>query len=307
MGYIDDSYLQGDHYEECKQNVTVTSSLFTNLGLWVPEEKSVFTPSQTIEFLGFVLNSVHMTVGLTANKKEKLQQSCLSLLSQSQPTIRAVSVVIGILVASFPGVEMGPLYYRQLENDKIAALKESKGNFDAVMAISITSHLDLKWWADNIQTSFKHISKPKPAHVVSTDASMTGWGACFQQQAAGGQWLPEEAKHHVNFLELAAVLLGLQTFCSHFTNTHIRLQIDNTTAVSYINNMGGSHSLECNAKAHEIWLWCLSRHIWVSAVHLPGHMNTEADLASRVFHDQTEWQVNPDIFKLLSKHYSNQM
>ena len=79
VGYIDDSYLQGDHYEECKQNVTVTSSLFTHLGLWVHEEKSVFTPSQTIEFLGFVLNSVHMTVSLTANKKEKLQHSCLSL------------------------------------------------------------------------------------------------------------------------------------------------------------------------------------------------------------------------------------
>ena len=30
-------------------------------------------------------------------------------------------------------------------------------------------------------------------------------------------------------------------------------------------------------------------------------MNTEADLASRVFHDQTEWQLNPDLFKYIVK------
>ena len=301
VGYIDDTYLQGDHYNDCKQNVTVTSSLFSNLGLWVHEEKSTFMPSQTIEFLGFVLNSGNMTVCLTTSKKEKVKQSCLKLLSQSQHTIRAVSEVIGLLVASFPGIELGPLYNRQLENDKSVALKESKGNFDATMTISKTACLDLQWWVDNILTSFKQISRPKPAYVVSTDASMTGWGAFFEGAAAGGQWLPDEAINHINVLELTAVLLGLQTFCGHFTNTHICLQIDNTTAVAYINNMGGSHSLGCNAKAREIWLWCISRHIWVTAVHLPGHMNTEADLASRSFHDQTEWQLNPNTFKDIVK------
>ena len=108
--------------------------------------------------------------------------------------------------------------------------------------------------------------------MLSTDASMTGWGAFFQGQVAGGQWHPDEANNHINFLELAAVLQGLQTFSSHFTNTHVCLKIDVTTAVQYINNMCGSHSLECNAKACEIWLWCISWHIWVSTVHLPGHI-----------------------------------
>ena len=196
VGYIDDTYLQGDHYNDCKQNVTFTSSLFSNLGLWVHEEKSTFMPSQTIEFLGFVLNSANMTVCLTTSKKEKVKQSCLKLLSQSQHTIRAVSEVIGLLVASFPGVELGPLYYRQLENDKSVALKESKGNFDATVTISKTACLDLQWWVDNILTSFKQISRPKPAYVVSTDASMTGWGAFFEGAAAGGQWLPDEAINH---------------------------------------------------------------------------------------------------------------
>ncbi len=64
-------------------------------------------------------------------------------------------------------------------------------------------------------------------------------GAVFQGQAAAGQWLP--AEDHINYLERSAVLLGLQAFCTELSNTHICLQIDNTTAAAYINNMGGSH------------------------------------------------------------------
>ena len=299
VGYIDDSYLQGDTQTDCQHNVDTTSQLFAKLGFWLHEDKSVFTPTQQLEFLGFVLNSISMTVSLTVAKAEKIKSSCKKLLSQPQSAIRAVAEVVGMLVASFPGVEMGPLYYRNLENDKIAALREHCGNYDGVMNISSASCQDLQWWINNVETACKPISKPKAQYEMCTDASLSGWGAVFQGISAGGQWLPAEADQHINCLELAAVFLGLQTFCTQLRHTHVCLHIDNTTAVTYINNMGGSHSLACNAKAREIWLWCTSRHIWLSAVHLPGHLNTTADLASRVFHDQTEWQLNPRIFRYL--------
>lgn len=34
--------------------------------------------------------------------------------------IKLVTLVIGLLASSFPAVEMGPLYYRQLENDQVS-------------------------------------------------------------------------------------------------------------------------------------------------------------------------------------------
>ena len=105
-----------------------------------------------------------MIVSLTTTKAQKLKKACQKLLSQSHPTIRAVSEVIGILVASFPGVEMGPLYYRHLENDKIAALKANFGQYDAVMTVSSTSRLDLQWWVDNVEITSKPIIKSKPEH-----------------------------------------------------------------------------------------------------------------------------------------------
>ena len=55
--------------------------------------------------------------------------------------------------------------------------------------------------------------------------------------------------------------------------------------------MGGAKSPDCNSLARQIWDYCVERHIWISASHLPGCENTEADRESRHFNDRTEWQL----------------
>ena len=39
------------------------------------------------------------------------------------------------------------------------------------------------------------------------------------------------------------------------------------------------------------------RGIWLTAAHLPGHLNVLADERSRLFDDKTEWKLNPCVFK----------
>jgi len=58
---------------------------------------------------------------------------------------------------------------------------------------------------------------------------------------------------------------------------HVQIQIDNTTAAAYINNMGGSKSVELNQLAFSVWEWCITRNVWLSAVHIAGILNTGAD------------------------------
>ena len=53
------------------------------------------------------------------------------------------------------------------------------------------------------------------------------------------------------------------------TNSHVNIYIANTTAVAYINAMGGTQSLSCNKVARDIWTWCMVRELWVSAISLP--------------------------------------
>ena len=75
---------------------------------------------------------------------------------------------------------------------------------------------------------------------------------------------------------------------------------DNTTAVAYVRNMGGSHSLPCNDITRQIWEWCVPRNIWLSISYIPGEINVIADQASRVFGDSAEWKLYVDVFNRIA-------
>ena len=93
--------------------------------------------------------------------------------------------------------------------------------------------------------------------------------------------------------------MGLQSLCKAKQDCHIKILSDNTTTVSYLKNMGGTHSLACNDIARKVWLWCISRKIYLTAAHIPGKTNIQADQASRLFNDRTEWQLDKSVFKKL--------
>ena len=78
---------------------------------------------------------------------------------------------------------------------------------------------------------------------------------------------------------------------------YIDLLCDNTTAVSYIRNMGGLKSRVCNEVTRQIIMWCMARHLTLSVSHLPGKPDVEADRVSSIFHkSNTEWSLAPSVF-----------
>jgi hypothetical protein len=300
-GYIDDSYLQGDTYLECRDNGLQTAELFTALGLWIHEEKSVFIPTQRLLHLGNVFDSTKLTVELSETNKSKLIAACRGALQTDKLTIRSVAQLIGLMVSSIPAVQFGDMYYRQLEIEKAAALKCHKGNFEHSMKLSSLAQVDINWWILNIPQAYQKISRDLPQSILRTDASMSGWGAATHDCETGGRWTMVEAQAHINVLELKAAFLGLKALCNSAIGTHIHLQMDNTTAVAHVNAKGGSHSKGCNSVSRLIWEWCITKDIWLSASHLAGVLNVQADTNSRVFHDQTEWKLDSRIFQEIVK------
>ena len=78
------------------------------------------------------------------------------------------------------------------------------------------------------------------------------------------------------------------------------MQSDNTTAVAYINSRGGVKSEECNDMALQIWSWCLTKGVWLSARHIPGAQNTEANQAPRQFKESVECSLSTGVFQTIS-------
>ena len=175
--YIGDKYLQGQTYKECVHNVIVSVTRIDSLGLVAHPEKSMFNPSQQLEFLRFILNSVSMTIWLTPEKAAGLKMACHALLTNPSPTIRELARVVGKIVSSFPGVMYGPLHYRLLERDKILALQTTCWNFDKHMSLSLEAKSELSWWINNIVEAQNILSRNAPTVTLTADASKLGWGA----------------------------------------------------------------------------------------------------------------------------------
>ena len=58
-------------------------------------------------------------------------------------------------------------------------------------------------------------------------------------------------------------------FAQTVTNVTVLLRMDNVTAVSYINQKGGTVSWLLCQLALTIWNWCVERNITLLAEHMP--------------------------------------
>ena len=177
------------------------------------------------------------------------------------------------------------------------ALKCHRGNFDSTMFLSEESLTELKWWIDSIESSYNVVHHGQPELTLKTDVSTTG---CFHDPVStGGLWTDLEDKHHTNYLELLAIFLALKVFVKTIMDKHFMVLTDNCTAMADINHMGTSSCPNRNALAKEIRLWCSSHNIWLTASHIPGVSNVEADRQSRTSQSQLTWTLNPKIFRSL--------
>ena len=62
-------------------------------------------------------------------------------------------------------------------------------------------------------------------------------------------------------------------------------------------NMGGVRSLLLDSLSRSIWEWCKLRDVFISAQHIPGKVNTQADTLSREISTNLEWSLNSEVFQ----------
>ena len=94
---------------------------------------------------------------------------------------------------------------------------------------------------------------------------------------ASGIWSQDQPQLYINVLELQALWLGLRAFSQRLENARVTLMSDNTSAVAYLRNQGGTKSLAMNDLATDIGLWSEKRGMTLVPRYLPGYLNVLAD------------------------------
>ena len=143
---------------------------------------------------------------------------------------------------------------------------------------------------------------PATEMVITSNASKMGWGATYGNLSTNWRWSKQESSLHINVLELKATFLAVQAFLKNQSNLVVKLRLDNTTAVTYINNQGGTRSASLTSLTLQLWKWCLQHNILITAEHLPGVSNVRADRELRTFIDSSDWKLQPEIIQCFLKN-----
>ena len=174
-------------------------------------KKYIWEPNQIIEFLGFSINSVSMTISLPSDKIKKVLKECSHALNAIRVSGRQLAQLIGLLSSTIPAIAPAQLHYRALQRSRHRAVR--MGGYDQELELSIAARADLTWWIDNLKlNNGQPTMTPVAQMIVTSDASKTGWGAVCDQQSTGGPWTSRERTGHINILELRAAFLVLKTF-----------------------------------------------------------------------------------------------
>ena len=267
-------------------------NLLESLGFVVNYHKSQLIPSQQIEFLGFLVDSVTLSLKLPGEKLQEIRKWCQQLLNVGETSKRELSNFLGLLTSSIQAVFPAPLHYRHLQRLKNLSLNTLQ-SYDVIIPLDSQAKEELVWWRDHLQAwNGKALFQKSVDLVIETDASRKGCGTYCEGVSTGSPWCSNEQRLHINSLELLAGSFAIKTFCKNRT-------MDNVSAVACINKMGRTHSQTLANLAIDLWNWCLDHKIHVSAENLPGVLNLRADRESRVMTDSSNWKLNPAFFKIL--------
>jgi len=199
-----------------------------------------------------------------------------------------MSSLLGRLSSSAIAILPAPLQYRALQRQQILELGKGCG-FEKVVELDQSAREELHWWVQNLRLSNgKRILLQKPQLVISSDASMKGWGAFCQGQRTGGPWSMIEKKDHINILEMKAAKFALMTFVLRFPRVKaVHLQMDNMVALAYLSKMGGTKNQLLTLLSNPKIFQKICQARWTPSIDL---------FASRVSHQlpaYMSWKLDP--------------
>ena len=164
---------------------------------------------------------------------------------------------------------------------------------------------DLSWWIDRDRLELGiSLGQVSPQVELWSDASDGGWGAHLDEQVASGLWAPEEVELSINARELLTIERALLWFAPHLVGSSVAVFADNSTAISYLRNQGGTHSSFLNSIAQRILRWAEVLSVVISPQFIMGKHNVLADALSRPNQILgSEWTLKQEVFGDLCRRW----
>ena len=300
--YLDDWLISADSRREAVRHTETVVSHLTSLGFNLNFEKSVLIPSQQTTFLGVVLDSNTLVARLSQERINSLL-SCVTAFRVGQCVpYKTCMKLSGLMASAIHLARLGRFYMRPFQRWMLS-LRIPSSCGTRMVRVSEACARALQPWSRTFLSLGVRVGMVLSYKTITTDASLTGWGAVFEGRTAKGVWSTALRSAHINYLELMAVFLALQRFEPLVRGCHVRVRTDNTTTVCYINKQGGLHSPVLDRLARDLTLWCDTRLASIRASHIAGLLNSGADLLSRGGYWYGDWCLHQGVANQIWSRY----
>ncbi len=294
--YIDDWLVTARSEQEAREHTVMLLEHIQKLGLELNIEKSVLIPTQSITYLGLSLNSVTFRARLSEDRVRKFTRCMTDFQRGNSVSFRTCLRLLGLMASALIVVPLGRLFMREFQrwvaSQGLDPLRHSRRRVrvtsEAVLALR-------QWRHPTFLVQGVPMGVVRVRQVVTTDASLSGWGGIHEGRIVNGRWGQHLTNLHINYLEMLAVFLTVKHFLPFLKGHHVLVRTDNTTVVAYINRQGGLRSLPLHMLARKLILWSNANLLSLRATHVQGVMNKGADLLSRGNPLYGEWKLNREV------------
>ncbi|MGL5405375.1 MAG: reverse transcriptase domain-containing protein [Propionibacteriaceae bacterium] len=280
--YLDDWLLRSESESRCMKDLGTTLDLARKLGILVNKQKSQLVPSQSILYLGMILNAQVFRAFLSPKRVQGCLETVQEFLDKKVSSANQWMRLLGKLTSVEKFVTLGRLHMRPLQFFLRASWCRKTQPDSITFPVTDQIKEDLRWWLSRARLEEGLDLRPiLPNLQFFSDASDTGWGALLGNQRTSGAWSEKEKKFHINVKELLAIFLGLRQFRSLVEGRVVAVHSDNSTALSYVRKQGGTQSFSLYEVAKDLLLWSNEAKVQLVPRFVPGKMNVLADELSR--------------------------
>ena len=231
--YLDDFITLGQaDSTHCDKNCQIMFGICELLGVPLAKEKCQ-SPSTCIDYLGFRLDTMSMTVHLPEEKITRLSALLQSWIGRKACTKHELESLIGQLQHASAVLRPGRSFLRRM-----IILSKSKRKPSHPLRLNMGFRSDLAWWILFLQSwnglsLMSAVGREKPAFTVTSDASGSwGCGAYFSTHWFQLQWSPAAATKSIAFLELLPIIIAGLIWGRQWTGKTVQCQCDNQVVVS---------------------------------------------------------------------------
>ncbi len=187
LNYLDDWLILAHSRELVSRHRDIVLAHIHSLGLRMNAKKSVLLPSQRTMFLGVHLDSVQMQARLAPARIPDLT-ACLARFKLGQHvSVGTRPRLLGLMAAASPVLPLGLLHMRPFLWWMKELRLHSTVPATRLVRVSRSCCRPLLMWRDPVfLRSGVRMGAIHRRHMITTDASMTGWGAIFEGRPASG-------------------------------------------------------------------------------------------------------------------------